>query len=305
MINFSGTPALVIATANIRRITPTPFTSPSTNCADCVPSCENPSRPTQIATGTENDDYDIYIRWAVGNSWVYATPTSTSSSPTVLARMRGTTNFNTTNNYQRGILLQGFTDTGTSYCANSRAFNNQMVDVPVSAEGPAWRTTAGYVNATYDKYNFYIPQDQIFKKIYIIYKIYTTTINGVTYYGNGNLSQTVGTAIAAYNFWKKGTPPTLCCPNNLRIKSLTNARFENNVADTTAFESSANNFNDINSVANRGTALVILGCLKDLGYGKTTDPYTSANGSFVHSLNWELADSISYKGNNQNYTSLF
>lgn len=297
MINFSGTPALVIATANIRRITPTPFTPPSGPCAG--------QPPYALLTGTENDDYDIYIRWAVGNSWVYATPTSTSSSPTVIARIRGTTNLNRTNNYQRGVLLQGFTDSGTSYCLDSRAFNNVLVDPPVSAEGPVWRTFSGYANATYDKYNFYIPQDQIFKKIYIIYKIYTTTLNGVTYYGNVNLAQTVGTSIAAYNFWKKGTPPTLCCPNNLRIKYLPEARFENNVSDTNAFEFSINNFNDINALANRGNPVIIFGCLANLGYGNTTQPFTTARGSFVHSLNWELADSISYKGNSQNYTSLF
>ena len=297
MINFSGTPALVIATANIRSVTPNPFTPPSGPCTG--------QPPYQLLTGTENDDYDIYIRWVVGNSWVYATPTSTSYSPTVIARIRGTTNLNRINNYQRGVLLQGFTDSGTSYCLDSKAFNNELVDVPVSAEGPVWRTFSGYANATYDKYNFYIPQDQIFKKIYIVYKIYTTTLNGVTYYGNVNLSQTVGTAIAAYNFWKKGTPPTLCCPNNLRIKYLLNARFENNVSDTNAFESSTNNFNDINALANRGNPVIIGGCLVNLGYGNTTQPFTTARGSFVHSLNWELADSISYKGNSQNYTSLF
>jgi hypothetical protein len=297
MINFSGTPALVIATANIRRIVPSSFTPPFGICAG--------QPPYQIATGTENDDYDIYIRWAVGNSWVYATPTSTSSSPTILARMRGTTNLNSTNNYQRGVLLQGFTDSGASYCTNSSAFNNNLISVPISAEGPDWKTQ-NYANATYDKYNFYIPQDQIFKKIYIIYKIYTTTLNGITYYGNVNLSQTAGTSIAAYNFWKKGTPPSLCCPNNLRIKYITSARFENNVADTTAFESNINNFNDVPRIANRGLATLRLdGCLDDLGYLDTSYPFTVALGSFVHSLNWELADSVSYKGNNVNYTSLF
>jgi hypothetical protein len=302
MINFSGTPALVIATANIRTKVVTPFAPPNNNCIDCFPVCDN--RPNQIATGRENDDYDIYIRWAVGNSWVYATPTSTSSTPTVLARFRGTTNFNSTNNYQRGVLLQGFTDAGASYCTNSKAFNNQLTDVPISAEGPAWKAQ-GFANALYDKYNFYIPQDQIFKKIYIIYKIYTTTINGTTYYGNGNLSETAGTSIAAYNFWKKGSPPTLCCPNNLRIKYITDARFENNVSDTTAFESNSNNFNDMHTMRFRAPALVLFDCLIDLGYGDTTFPYTSAVGSFVHSVNWELADSVSFKGNNVNYTSLF
>jgi hypothetical protein len=219
--------------------------------------------------------------------------------------MRGTTNLNSTNNYQRGVLLQGFTDEGASYCANSSAFNNNLISVPVSAEGPAWGVQ-NYANATYDKYNFYIPQDQIFKKIYIIYKIYTTTLNGITYYGNVNLSQTAGTSIAAYNFWKKGTPPSLCCPNNLRIKYVTSARFENNVADTTAFESNINNFNDVPRITNRGLATLRLdGCLDDLGYFDTSYPFTVAFGSFVHSLNWELADSVSYKGNSVNYTSLF
>jgi hypothetical protein len=295
MINFSGTPALVIASANIKTITPGIVTPPSGPCIG--------QPPYQMATGTENDDYDIYIRWAVGNSWVYATPTSTSSTPTVLARMRGTTNLNTTNNYQRGILLQGFTDSGTSYCSNSRAFNNQLVDVPISAEGPAWKS-GNFANALYDKYNFYIPQDQIFKKIYIIYKIYTTTLNGITHYGNVNLSQTAGTAIAAYNFWKKGLPATLCCPNNLRIKLLDEARFENNVSDTTAFESSVSNFNDISTVTSRGVAFVD-GCDVVLGFGDADQPYNMARGSFVHSLNWQLADSASYKGSSVNYTSLF
>jgi hypothetical protein len=298
MLHFSGCPVIGIALANVRTIVPSPFATYDFCVGD---------PPYQLATGTENDDYDIYIRWSNGNNWIYATSSGTSSVPTILARFRGTTNLNSTNNFQKGNLLIGTTENLNSqaFCDDSSAFNNALTPVPTSAEGPAW-VSRGFSNATYSTTKFYIDPKQALNRIYVIFKIYTTTYSSIQYYGNVNLAQTAGVGLAAYNFWLKNR--SLCCPNNINIRYLPTLRLASSVADSTAQENfgpynGSNGYvDDTSTIANRGLATLDgFGCLLDLGFGIVGD--TNPLDSFVYSFKWNLNDpsNLSYASN---YTNL-
>jgi hypothetical protein len=294
MIHLSGSPTLALAIANIRKITPSTFNH-TCSIPGCTVTCDNTQPPFTLSTGTENDDYDVYVRYANSSltSWIYATSSGPSAIETPIARFRGTTNLNTTNNYRNGILLVGATDplNPTPFCGNSSAFNNTLNAVPRSAEGPSWADQE-FATANYTTYRFGIDRNQVFKKIYVVFKIYTTTYGGNTYNGNVNLAQTAGAAFASYNFWYKNN--SLCCPNNLRIKYLPNLALTSTVSESTAQEGNLANPNDIPTILSRGFPVLNPnnGCLLPAGW-----PFNTKN-SFVYSFDWNVADLPSFKNNN-------
>jgi hypothetical protein len=292
MIHLSGSPTLALAISNIRKINPSTFNHTCTP-PPCI--CDNTQPPYQLSTGTENDDYDVYVRYANSSftSWIYATSSGPSSTATPIARFRGTQNLNTINNYRNGILLLGTNDplNPTPFCDNSSAFNNTLNAVPRSAEGPSWQDQ-GFATSNYTTYRFGIDRNQVFKKIYVIFKIYTTNYNSTTWNGNVNLAETAGAAFAGYNFWYKNN--NLCCPNNLRIKYLPNLRLESTVSQSTAQEGNLSNVNDIPTIISRGLALLDSdGCLLDLGFDTA-----NRRDTFVYSFDWNVADLPSFKNNN-------
>lgn len=294
MIHLSGCPTLALAIANIRKISPSIFNHTCSLPPPCP--CDNTQPPYQLSTGTENDDYDVYVRYANStlSSWIYSTPSGPSSIATPIARFRGTQNLNTVNNYRNGILLIGATDplNPTPFCDNSSAFNNTLNSVPRSAEGPAW-SDLGFSTANYTTYRFGIDRNQVFKKIYVVFKIYTTNYNSITWNGNVNLAQTAGAAFSAYNFWYKNN--SLCCPNNLQIKYLPNLRLSSTVSQSSVQEGNTSNVNDVPTIINRGLAVLdsFDGCLLDLGYD-----VANRRDTFVYSFDWAMSDSPTLKNNN-------